>query len=129
MNRQQRRTAGRRPETMTRQQLAYNIAKNGITMRDLEANHRIGYEQGWKAAQDHFLATCYAAAIRVLRRNADVTPAQCAEFLREMDLLISTEIDGEEAIAAAFEETGVAFDFAEALPEDRITEVPSCAAS
>lgn len=123
MNRAQRRNAQRNPAMRTKQQTIQSLQRNGITIADLEKNHRIGFEEGWKAAQDFYLTTCYAAAIRVLRRNADVTPSQCADFLREMDMLISTSITDEEAAAEALAEAGVEFHFAEALPEDRVEEV------
>lgn len=122
MNRQQRRKAQRSPDTMTRQQLVHNLVKHGITPQDLETNYNIGFHEGWKSAKFYYLNICYAAAVRTLHRNADVSPAQCAEFLKEMDAMIFGEVDKEDAVAAAFAEAGVEFDIQEALPADRITE-------
>lgn len=123
MNRAQRRNAKRNPAHRTKQQIVHDLQKNGITIADLDKNHRIGYEEGWDAAKMFYLNVCYASAIRTLKKNANVNAQQCAEFLKEMDEMVSLCMTDEDAVAAAFAEAGVEFNFAEVFSEDRITEV------
>lgn len=126
MNRSQRRAAQKntpRYKRMSQEDKIKSFYRNGITIDDLERNHRIGYEEGWKASQTRHMNLCYAAAVRALKEtNQESDLDRCIEFLRVMDHLVCTSLTSDEAIAEALAQTGVEINFAEAFPDDRITE-------
>ena len=116
MNRQQRRSQQKAaPSYMrgTNEQRKAALYKNGITIEDLAENHRIGYSEGYKAASDTCMRTCYAAAAVAMRRIHGLDAQGCAEVVREIDTFVAHYLTSDEAIKAAFEETGLEIDFTE----------------
>ncbi len=124
MNRKQRRAAAKAvPGYMrgkTVEERKRQLYRNGITDKDLQHSAQSGYNQGVSAAAEYTMRVCYAAAVRAYGRVTLNDPDENTAFLRLLDDLVVNSIDSDEAIQAAFDEAGVAINFREGLPEERI---------
>lgn len=127
MNRAQRRAKAKATPAykrgMTAEDKIKAFYKNGITIEDMERSHREGYNEGWKAACDYSMRVCYAAAVRALRELEGYHTKRNRRFLKVMDSFVTDTLTSDEAIEAALRDAGVAIDFREAMPDDRIQEV------
>lgn len=118
--------------TMTRQQLrqqerlekklAEKVEAFRKTSPMAEATFQAGWKEGWQAAMEFFMKTCYASSIRALHELEGYGRIRNQRFLRQMDYHIINTMTCEEAIDAALLEGGVELKFKEAFPEDRIQE-------
>lgn len=85
------------------------------------AAHEQGYNEGWKAACDFCMKTCYAASTLALHDLEGYGTKRNTRFLRVMDGYVVDTLTSEEAIDKALENAGVMIAFREAIPEERIT--------
>lgn len=119
--------------TMTRQQLrqqeradkkiAEKVAAFRATNPMAETVFQAGWKEGWHAAMEFFMKTCYASSIRALHELEGYGRKRNKRFLQRMDYHIINTMTCEEAIDAALAEGGVELQFKEAFPEDRVQEV------
>lgn len=105
----------------TREQLAQRLVKNGITGRDLEAEYKRGFEDGFNQAIPATYKTIYAAVLIALHRLHGFGRARGVRVLREVDRQVVGYLTTPEAIEAAFKETGILLDFGDGL--ERVKEV------
>lgn len=80
------------------------------------------YQDGWKAACDFCMKTCYAAAVTALHTLEGYGHKRSMRFLKAMDGIVVNTLTSEEAIDNALEKAGVRIQFREAFAEDRIIE-------
>lgn len=118
MSRQQRRKQERMART-----LAAKVGAMRATNPMAEEVHRQGYEEGWHAACNFCMRTCYAAAVLALHDLEGYSTVRNTRFLRKMDAYITESLTSEEIIDEALEKAGVQINFREPFPEDRIQEV------
>lgn len=84
------------------------------------------YMKGWKAACDYCMRVCYAASVRALHQLEGYSTKRNRRFLVLMDSIVTDTLTSDDAIEAALAEAGVAINFREPFPEDRIQEVEPC---
>lgn len=119
MNRQQRRAAKRLEASINRQ---LSPRKQPMSYQAEEA-YQAGYRDGWHAALDFAMKTCYAGAVLALHDLEGYGAVRNTRFLRAMDEYITTTLTSEEIIDEALEKAGVKICFRGAFPEDRIEEI------
>lgn len=117
MNRQQRRAQERAEKAIKEKAAAFRKASPMA-----EEVHRQGYQEGWHAAMEFFMKTCYASSVRALHELEGYGRKRNKRFLQRMDWHIINTMTSEEAIDAALLEGGVELKFKETFPEDRIQE-------
>jgi hypothetical protein len=117
MTRQQRRAQER-----VEQVLARKIENFRRTNPMAEETYKAGYTEGWSAACNFAMKSCYAAATLALHDLEGYSTVRNARFLRAMDNYIVNSLSSEEIIDDALSKAGVAIDFREPFPEDRIQE-------
>lgn len=126
MNRAQRRAAAKQVpayrRNMTTEQKLKAFYKNGITLEDLQRSRDEGWKDGWSAACAFSMKVCYASAVRALHQLEGYGTKRNTRFLRLMDEIVTGSMTSDEAIEAAFEEAGVAINFREVFPDDRVQE-------
>lgn len=127
MNRAQRRAQAKATPAyrrgMTEEDRLKAYCKNGITIADLDKAGKDGYAQGWRDACQYCMRVCYAASVRALHQMEGYGTKRNRRFLMAMDDIVTNSLTSEEAIEAALQEAGVAINFREPFPEDRIQEV------
>lgn len=117
MTRQQRRKLEREQQALLRKGDAF---RNVNPMA--EEVHRQGYEEGWKAACDFCMRTCYAASVLALHDLEGYGFKRNTRFLRKMDGYITNTLTSEEIIEEAFNKAGVAINFKAPFDDERVTE-------
>lgn len=88
-----------------------------------EAAYQQGYEDGWKAACDYCMRTCYAAAVLALHDLEGYGTKRNTRFLRLMDNRVTETLTSEEIMDDALQKAGVAINFKAPFTEERIQEV------
>lgn len=88
-----------------------------------EAVHQQGYEEGWKAACDFCMKTCYAASVLALHDLEGYGTKRNTRFLRLMDSHVTNTLSSEEIMDDALQKAGVAINFKAPFTEERIQEV------
>lgn len=87
-----------------------------------EEVHRQGYEEGWKAACDFCMRTCYAAAALALHDMEGYGHRRNTRFLRKMDGYVTNTLSSGEIIEEALEKAGVQINFRAPFEEERVVE-------
>lgn len=107
---------------MTEQQINEKLLQQGIGQADLDAARYEGQRDGYRDGGLMMTRTCYAAAIRTLKRDWKFTEDQLIEFLKNMDVITLTCIDHQEMVTEAFEETGILLNLGDGV--DRVQVRP-----
>lgn len=120
--------------TMTRQQqrqqerlekkLAEKVAAFRKSSPMAEEVFRQGYNEGWKAACDFCMKTCYAAASLAMHDLEGYGLKRNRRMLRKMDSYVVNTLDKDEAIEEALQKAGVYINFRAPFDDERIQEVP-----
>lgn len=118
MTRQQRRAKER-----AEQVLASKIEAFRKTNPMAEETYKAGYAEGWHAACNFAMKTCYAAAVMALHDLEGYSTVRNTRFLRLMDSYVTNTLTSEEIMDEALEKAGVAINFREPFTEDRVQEV------
>lgn len=118
MTRQQRRAKER-----VEQVLASKIAAFRRTNPLAEETYHAGYAEGWHAACNYAMKTCYAAAVMALHDLEGYSTVRNTRFLRLMDSYVTNTLTSEEIMDEALEKAGVAINFREPFTDDRVQEV------
>lgn len=118
MTRQQRRAKER-----AEQALASKIAAFRKSNPLAEETYHAGYMEGWHAACNFAMKTCYAAAVMALHDLEGYSTKRNTRFLRAMDSYITNTLTSEEIMDEALEKAGVAINFREPFTDDRVQEV------
>lgn len=87
-----------------------------------EAVHYQGYEEGWKAACDFCMKTCYAASTLALHDLEGYGKKRNRRFLRKMDGYVTDTLTSEEIIDEALQKAGVSINFRAPFDDERIQE-------
>lgn len=116
-SRQQRRARERAEQFLTQKIEAFRRSS-----RLAEETYHQGYSDGWHAACDFAMKTCYAAAALAMHDLEGYSTVRNARFLRLMDSYITSTLTSEEIIDDALEKAGVSINFGEAFTEDRVQE-------
>lgn len=92
-----------------------------------EETYHQGYSEGWKAACNFAMKTCYAAAVSAFQDMEGYfiegySAGRNARFLQIVDGYVTNTLTSEEMMDEAFEKAGVSINFREAFSEDRIQE-------
>ena len=117
-SRQQRRARERAEQAVSRKIEAFRKA-NPLA----EETYHQGYAEGWHAACNYAMKTCYAGAVLALHDLEGYSTVRNTRFLRQMDGYITNALTSEEIMEEALEKAGVSINFREAFPEERIQEV------
>lgn len=117
-SRQQRR-ARERAEQLLTQKIAAFRKSNPLA----EETYHQGYQEGWHAACNFAMKTCYAAAALALHDLEGYSTVRNTRFLRAMDKYVTDTLTSEEIMDDALEKAGVSINFREVFPEDRVQEV------
>ena len=117
MTRQQRRKLEREQQALLRKGNAFRKASPMA-----EEVHRQGYEEGWKAACDFCMRTCYAASTLALHDLEGYGTKRNTRFLRKMDEYVTNTLTSDEIIDQAFEKAGVSINFRAPFDEERVQE-------
>lgn len=83
------------------------LLQQGIGQEDLDRASDDGRKAGFREGGEMMTRTCYAAAIRVLKRDFGFGEEQLIRFLTEMDLMTLTVLDHQEMVEETMEETGI----------------------
>lgn len=123
MTRQQRRAKER-----AEQALASKIETFRRTNALAEETYHAGYSEGWHAACNFVMKTCYAAAVMAFQelegwQIEGYSTDRNTRFLRAMDNSVVNTLTSEEIMDEAFEKAGVAINFREPFTDDRVQEV------
>ena len=118
MTRQQRRAKER-----AEQALASKIEAFRKTSPLAEETYHQGYSDGWHAACNFAMKTCYAAAVMALHDLEGYSTVRNTRFLRAMDSYVTNTLTSEEIMDEALEKAGVSINFREPFTEDRVQEV------
>lgn len=103
--------------------IAEKVAAFRATNPMAETVFQAGWKEGWHAAMEFFMRTCYAASILALHELEGYSTVRNKRFLQRMDYHVINTMTSEEAIEAALAEGGVELKFKEPFSEDRIQEV------
>ena len=118
MTRQQRRVRER-----VEREIARKIAAFRKTSPLAEETYHAGYDDGWNAACNYAMKVCYAAAVMALHDLEGYSTKRNTRFLRAMDNYVTNTLTSEEIMDEALQKAGVAINFREPFPEDRVQEV------
>ena len=123
MTRQQRRAKERAEQEVSRM-----IAAFRKTNPLAEETYHAGYSEGWHAACNYAMKTCYAAAVIAFQDLEGwyiegYSTDRNTRFLRAMDNSVVNTLTSEEIMDEAFENAGVSINFREPFTEDRVLEV------
>lgn len=116
-SRQQRR-ARERAEQLLTQKIASFRRSNPLA----EKTYHQGYQEGWHAACNFAMKTCYAAAALALHDLEGYSTVRNTRFLRSMDSYITSTLTSEDIIDEALEKAGVSINFRESFAEERVME-------
>lgn len=117
MSRQQRRAQERAQQKLREKVEAFRKSSSLS-----EATFQQGYEEGWKAACDFCMKTCYAASAIALHELEGYGTKRNTRFLRLMDSHVTNTLSSEELMDDALKKAGVAINFREPFTDDRIQE-------
>lgn len=118
MNRQQRRKETRKL-VYTNEQI--NAHRRTHPMG--EVTFQKGYQEGWQAACDFVMKTCYAGSVMALHDLEGYGQKRNTRFLRKMDSYIVNTLDKDEVIEDALQKAGVWINFRAPFDDERIQEV------
>lgn len=118
----------RRARERAEQQLSQRIESFRKTNPLAEETYHQGYAEGWHAALNFAMKTCYASAVTAFQDFEGwyiegYSSDRNARFLQKMDYYIINTLTSEEIMDEALEKAGVSINFKEAFPEERIQEV------
>lgn len=116
-SRQQRR-ARERAEQLLTQKIATFRRSNPLA----EETYHQGYSEGWHAACNFAMKTCYAAAALALHDLEGYSTVRNTRFLRAMDSYVTDTLTSEEIMDEALEKAGVSINFRETFTEERVME-------
>lgn len=117
MNRQQRRKEARKL-VYTNEQIITHRRTHPMG----EITFQKGYQEGWQAACDFAMKTCYAAAVLAMHDIAGYGLKRNRRLLRKMDSYVVNTLDKDEAIEEALQKAGVWINFRATFDDERIQE-------
>lgn len=124
-NRAQRRAVARGNRnlinSMTKEAKTAALLRNGITVKDLEDNHRIGFEEGFSQAVKVTTGLTYAAIGIALHDIYKSDSEDIMRVLREVDRHVCNDISSLDAAEELLRKTGIQLDFDD--PIERVQEV------
>lgn len=123
MNRKQRRAQAKaNPAWMPKSQSErlHRMMKNGITLDDLEAEYKKGFDAGFKASGQPMIKTCYAAACLAAKNEFGFGKQRILRLIQAVDRYVLDSMSSYDAIEDVWKECGIRIDFRE--PFDRIME-------
>lgn len=94
-------------EKMTKNQLMTRLTKNGITVKELEANYYLGQKAGIEGTYK----ICFAAVCLALNDLHGFGGKRCDRVLNKMQRYIIDSLSTAEAIEDVFERMGLSLDF------------------
>jgi hypothetical protein len=113
----------RRARERAERQLSQKIESFRKTSPLAEETYHAGYAEGWHAACNFAMKTCYAGATLALHDLEGYSTVRNTRFLRAMDNYITNTLTSEEIMDEALEKAGVSINFREPFTEDRVQEV------
>lgn len=117
----------RRARERAEQKLSDKIDAFRKTSALAEETYHQGYTEGWKAACNFAMKTCYAAAVSAFQDMEGYfiegySAGRNARFLQIVDGYVTNTFTSVEMMDEAFEKAGVAINFRESFTEDRVQE-------
>lgn len=122
-NRAQRRAAAKKtPRWMppTKDQRMKALIQNGITPKDLTEEYNKGFKDGFAAATEPAVKTCYAAFCLAMKEELGFGHARVKRVLKRADEFVLDTLASAEIIDEVFQKIGLTLDFDE--PFDRIND-------
>jgi hypothetical protein len=104
-----------------KQKLIERLSQNGITPEDLKNEYEKGYSEGFLAAGEPVLRSCFAAVCLALNDLFKYEREECAEVLRLADQHMTQTLTSTEIIDEVYDRMKLRLDFKE--PFDRIQEL------
>lgn len=101
-----------------REEAAKRIAKNGLTIKDLEEAHQRGFDEGFKASADNIVRGCYAGVCLALNDLYGFGSKRCCDVLNKLDWHMLYSLTSEDAIQEVWDRMKLHIRFDEAF--DRI---------
>ena len=123
MNRAERRAAARANPSWLPDSYAERVRrlmKNGITQQDLEKMYRKGFDDGFAAAGQPMVKTCYAAAALAAHDMYGFGKKRCKRLLKSLDKHVLNTLTSVEAIEEVYKKVGLHIDFND--PFERIAD-------
>ena len=102
----------------TQSQLLAGLAKNGITLQDMEKEYHRGYQDGLHAASLPMIKTCYAAICLALHDEFGFGEDECFRALTHVDERLLWTLENQELVDEVLEKTGLTIQFDEVF--DRV---------
>lgn len=102
-----------------RMEAARRIAKNGLTVKDLEEAHQRGFDEGFKKSADNIVRGCYAGVCLALNDLYGFGSKRCCDVLNKLDWHMLYSLTSADAIQEVWDRMKLHIDFKEAF--DRIT--------
>lgn len=107
---------------MDAQMINERLLQQGIGQADLDKAREEGMREGFDKGCRQTALTCYAAAVRVLRRDNGFDRDQLIGFLSEMDMMSMTVLENQEMVRETLDETGIEIRFGEGVERIRPKE-------
>lgn len=104
-----------------RQKLIDRLMQNGITPEDLKNEYDKGYTEGFKAAAEPVIRSCFAATCLALNDLHKFGASRCAAVLNLVDRHMTETLTSVEIIDDVYDRMKLRLDFKE--PFDRVQEL------
>lgn len=115
-------TPEERAQRMADNEAFQRINRNGITLEDLRNAEEQGRKDGYRVGKEETLIICYASFILAMHELHGFDADQCREVLNLADEKVTYTLTSAEAIREVYEEIGLALNFAEDIPGERVQE-------
>ena len=98
------------------------INRNGITVEDMKRAEERAYADGVNVGIENTMRTCYAAICMALKDLHGFGSDECKDVLNCVDERITMSLTSEEAIREVWDEMGLAIEFKNSMPGERVQE-------
>ena len=115
-------TPEERAQRMADNEAFQRINRNGITIEDLKKAEDQGRSDGYRVGKEETLIICYASFILAMHELHGFDADQCREVLNLADEKVTYTLTSAEAIREVYEEMGLALNFSEEMPGERVQE-------
>lgn len=122
MNREQRRAKARRDAKYLReiaatsqQQKEAMLFRNGITLDDLEREHKNGWMEAKEEVEQFCFHTIYAAVLITMCEQHGWDADKAADLLREIDKQVVICVEDQELVNEAYAKTGIKLEWKDPL--------------
>lgn len=96
---------------LSREAKLERLSQQGISLKDLEEEYKLGFTAGFDSGVKGIYKTCYAATALALHELHKFGHKRCQDVLQRIDDLICEYLTTEEAIDDVWRKVGLEMDF------------------